>query len=423
MAVSGRSNIYVWFDLAVRVYADAGIQFDMLSVREFLSGLFWALPWIVFPVVAVLRQRRSVSLDSYDPEPGASTPARVSVVLPARNEAEHIVGCLETLKSTTWPDVEIIVVNDHSTDGTGDLARTATRGDSRVTVVEAPDLPPGWFGKQWACHSGMQCATGSLLLFTDADTRHAPDLVARLVNAREKRNADLMSVAGSQAMVSFWEKAIQPAVFTILLARYGGTAEIERAKRPVDVIANGQCFLITRAAYDTIGGHVGVKDTVAEDLMIGQRTRAAGLKVSLVLGIDQLSTRMYDGFGTIVRGWMKNVYAGGRLAMPGGVIGRVLFPFALVGGPLFIVAPFIAAVVLVIATLAATALAPTMIAWCAISCITLLWFFSAINRFARTPQWRALLVPIGMLVFAGICAAAVFRGQKVEWKGRTYRAA
>lgn len=395
----------------------------MLTARDFLFGLLWSLPWIAFPIVAVIRQRRSVSLDSYDPNPEASSLERVSVVLPARNEAEHIVACIETLRRTTWPNVEIIVVDDHSTDGTGDLAREAARGDARVKIVEAPDLPPGWFGKQWACHSGMQHATGALLLFTDADTRHAPDLIARLVNAREQRQADLMSVAGSQAMLSFWEKAIQPAVFTILLARYGGTAEIERAERPVDVIANGQCFLITRDAYNTIGGHVSVKDTVAEDLMIGQRTRAAGLKVSLVLGIDQLSTRMYDGFGTIVRGWMKNVYAGGRLAMPGGMFGRIVFPFALVGGPLFIIAPFIAAGVLAVAALAGIPTTPITIAWCAISCTTLLWFFSAINRFARTPQWRALLVPIGMLVFAGICAAAVLRGQKVEWKGRTYRAA
>lgn len=383
----------------------------------------WSLPWIVLPIVAVLRQRRSVSLASYDATPDADTAERVSVILPARNEAEHIAACIDTLRKTTWPNVEIIVVNDHSVDETRDLAVDAASGDRRVKIVDAPDLPPGWFGKQWACHSGMQHATGSLLLFTDADTRHAPDLIARLVNARASRNADLMSVAGSQAMLSFWEQAIQPAVFAILLARYGGTVEIENARRPVDVIANGQCFLITRNAYNKIGGHEGVKDTVAEDLMIGQRTRAAGLKVSLVIGTDQLSTRMYDGFGTIVRGWMKNVYAGGRLSMPGGALGKLIFPLALVGGPLFIVAPFLIGLTLIPITALGAAISPILAAWSIVSTIVLLWFFSTINAFARTSQWRVLFVPIGMTVFAGICLAAVVRGQKVEWKGRTYRAA
>ncbi|MEO7360091.1 MAG: glycosyltransferase [Gemmatimonadaceae bacterium] len=394
----------------------------MLTAREFLWGLLWSLPWIVFPLVAVLRQRRSVSLSSYDASPTVPNAARVSIILPARNEAEHIAACVDSLRKTTWSNVEIIVVNDHSTDGTRELAQRAAKGDNRVMIVDAPDLPTGWFGKQWACHSGMQHATGSLLLFTDADTRHSPDLVARLVHARESRRADLMSVAGSQAMLSFWERAIQPAVFAILLARYGGTQEIENARRPVDVIANGQCFLITRDAYDTIGGHESVKDTVAEDLMIGQRTRAAGFKVSLVLGTEHLSTRMYDGFGTIVRGWMKNVYAGGRLSMPGGVLGRLIFPLALVGGPLSVVAPFIVGLILLPLGIRGAAISPTLAAWCIISTVALLWFFSAINDFARTAQWRVVFVPIGMIVFAGICLAAVVRGQNVEWKGRTYRA-
>jgi chlorobactene glucosyltransferase len=379
----------------------------MFTAHDCLIALLFSLPWLLFPMIAVRRQRRSVSLDDYDGRTTGPNPERVSIVLPARNEAEHIVACLEALRATTWPNIEIVVVNDHSSDGTGELARTAAGTDPRISIVEAPDLPAGWFGKQWACHSGMQHATGSLLLFTDADTRHAPDLVARLVHARESRRADLISVAGSQA---------------ILLARYGGTREIENAQRPVDVIANGQCFLITRDAYNTIGGHESVRDTVAEDLMIGQRVREAGLRVSLVIGTEQLSTRMYDGFGTIVRGWMKNVYAGGRLSMPGGLMGRVLFPFVLVGGPLFIVAPVIAAIVALACALWGVSIAPTFIVWCAISTVSLLWFFSAINSFARTSRWRVVFVPIGMIVFAGICAAAVLRGQTVQWKGRTYRA-
>jgi len=393
----------------------------MLTAREVLFALLFSLPWLVLPIVAVRRQRRSVSLDDYDPNPTVPQPARVSIVLPARNEATHIAACLQSLRATTWPNAEIVVVNDHSDDGTGTLARTAAAGDPRVTVIDAPDLPAGWFGKQWACQSGVQHTTGSLLLFTDADTRHAPDLVARLVHARASRSAALMSVAGTQEMVSFWERAIQPAVFTILLARFGGTLEIENARRSADVIANGQCFMMTRAAYDTVGGHAAVKDTVAEDLMMAQRTHEAGLRVSLVLGTRQLSTRMYDDFRSIVRGWMKNIYAGGRMAMRGGIVGRLVYPFALVGAPLTIILPVLVAGALVAMSFGRFHAPNVLVLWCAISSAALLWFFATINAFARIPGWRVVFVPLGMLIFAAIGVAAVVRGQKVEWKGRVYR--
>ncbi|MDQ6611410.1 MAG: glycosyltransferase, partial [Gemmatimonadota bacterium] len=280
----------------------------MLRSSEFLLAVVLALPWIIAPVLAVLRQRSTRSLDDYS-EWAVEPIDRVSVILPARNESAHVAACVASLRATSWRDVEIIVIDDHSTDGTGVLARAAGGGDSRITVVDAPDLPDGWFGKQWACHTGAARATGTYLLFTDADTRHAPDLIGRLVNAQKARNASLISVAGTQSMHSFWEYAIQPAVFALLLARFGGTTEMEQATRSVDVIANGQCLMFTRQAYDLIGGHAAVRATVAEDLMLAQTTHARGLRVSLVLGTSQLSTHMYSGLREIVRGWMKNVYA------------------------------------------------------------------------------------------------------------------
>ena len=393
----------------------------MVTLPELALALLLSTPWVLLPVIAVRRQRRSVSLNDYDPNPIDPQPTRVSIVLPARNEASHIAACLQSLRATSWPNVEIVVVNDHSSDDTGELARVAAADDARVTVIDAPDLPAGWFGKQWACHCGVQHTTGSLLLFTDADTRHAPDLVGRLVNARASRHADLMSVAGTQEMVSFWEHTIQPAVFTILLARFGGTLEIENANHAADVIANGQCFRIAREAYETIGGHEAVRDTVAEDLMMAQRTHAAGLRVSLALGTQQLSTRMYDGFTSIVRGWMKNIYAGGRMAMRGGIAGRLLYPIALVGGPLIIILPIIVALVLIALAISGTHAPNWLIIWSALSSVSMLRFFADINAFTRTPRWRALFVPLGMMVFALIGVAAVLRGQTVEWKGRVYR--
>jgi chlorobactene glucosyltransferase len=386
-----------------------------------LLALCIASPWLVLPLVVLWRLRGTPLLERMPAAPPADPP-RVSVVLPARNEAAHIEACVASLRATTWPDWELVVVNDGSTDDTGALARHAAADDARVRVIDAPPLPDGWFGKQWACHTGMQQTSGALLLFTDADTRHAPDLITRLVHAHAVRQADLISVSGTQEMVTFWERAIQPVVFALILTRFGGARAIEAARDPADVVANGQCFLITRDAYDAIGGHAAVRDTVAEDLMLAQQIVRARRRVSLVLGRDHLSTRMYDGFDAIVRGWRKNVYAGGRLAMKGGALGRVLFPLALVGFPLAIALPFVALPMLALVPTSAASLDTARIA-AALATGAMLLAFAGAAVFGRTPIGRALLAPIGALAFAGICAQAIARGRAVEWKGRAYTSA
>lgn len=381
-----------------------------------MTSLLFALPWIVLPLVVMWRLRGTPLLEHAQPGTPPHTPS-VSVVLPARNEAAHIADCIASLRATTWPDWELLVINDGSTDDTGALARTAAAGDARIRVLDAPPLEAGWFGKQWACHHGMQFARGDLLLFTDADTRHHPELIARMVRVRKARGADLLSVSGTQVMVTFWEQAVQPVVFALILARFGGARALEAATRPADVVANGQCFMMTREAYDAIGGHAAVRDTVAEDLMMAQRTVHARRRVSLAIGRDFLSTRMYDGLDSLVRGWRKNVYAGGRMAMRGGWLGRLVFPVALVGFPLAIAAPF------VVAPLAWRFNAPAILTWSFLAAGAMLLAFAGAAHFSRAPLWRALFAPVGALAFAAICLSAIARGQSVEWKGRQYESA
>lgn len=404
-----------------------------------LPALIFALPWIVLPLVVAWRLRGTPSLndvpadallnaDAIATPTAGVVPSRhaasakgavplVSVILPARNEAAHIAACVASLRSTTWPNWQLVVVNDGSTDNTGELARAAAAGDTRVTVIDAPPLADGWFGKQWACQVGMQQAHGELLLFTDADTRHQPDLIARLVQMRALRGADLISVSGEQEMVTFWERAVQPVVFALILTRFGGARAIESARTPADVVANGQCFMMTREAYNAVGGHEAVRDTVAEDLMMAQRTVQVGRRVSLVLGRDQLSTRMYDGLGSLIKGWRKNVYAGGRMAMKGGWLGRLLFPLALTGFPLAIALPFL------VLPVAALVQHDVTFWWSLIAAGCMLLAFAAAARFGRVPLWRSVLAPVGALAFAAICTSAIVRGQSVEWKGRAYRSA
>lgn len=372
------------------------------------------LPWIVPPIVGLIRARHGSSLDDVSAVAPDDAPL-VSVIIPARNEARNIVRCVASVLASRYPALEVIVIDDHSTDGTCKLARALAAGDARVRVLDAPELPAGWFGKQWACATGASAARGELLVFTDADTRHAPDLLSRAVNARAERGADLLTVAGDQEMHSFWERIIQPQVFALLSLRYGGPEHVNQARRAEDVIANGQFILVTRAAYTAMGGHDLVRDRVAEDLAMAQEFFRAGRRVVLMVGLGQLSTHMYASLKEVIGGWRKNIYAGGRHAMLGGAAGRALFPVLLLVLPLFGLAPPVALVLSLLGILSAA-----WLLWSGMIAGVTVLFWAAIYRFMKAPVGYALLYPIGLLLLLYIAVGAVARGRRVRWKERSY---
>ena len=393
----------------------------LISPLGAASAALAAAPWVTAPLVLAARLRSTPRLDDIDAAATTAAPTpRVSIVLPARNEAVHIAACIRSIRASTWPDLELVVVDDHSTDGTGALALEAAAGDPRVKIVNAPDLPAGWFGKQWACQSGAAHATGSLLLFTDADTRHAPDLVGRMVRMRERRGAELLSVAGHQEMGTVWERAVQPSVYTLILTRYGGADAIERATNPRDVVANGQCFMMSRRVYDAIGGHEPVRGYVVEDVMMAQTIQKRGDRVSLALGIGQLSTRMYDGLGSLMKGWGKNMYAGGRHAMWWGAIGQRLYPLFLLAFPLAVLMPFVALTWCAVAMATGGAVGMGLLLWSALTSAAILTLFALANRLNGDPIRRALLAPLGGAIVLAICVVAITRGNNVRWTDRGY---
>lgn len=379
-----------------------------------VAPLLWTLPWIVPPLVALFRSLNSRSLDDV-PGDAPDPAALVSVIIPARNEARNIERCVRSVLASSYPSLEVIVVNDHSTDATGTIARAINTQDPRLTVVDAPDLPSGWFGKQWACATGARAARGELLLFTDADTRHAPDLLSRAVNALHDSDASLLSIAGHQEMHSFWERIIQPQMFALLSIRYGGTEHVSNARRPEDVIANGQFILVRRDAYDALGGHALVSDRVAEDMALGQEFFRAGRRVALFLALHQFSTHMYASLHELIEGWRKNIYAGGRHAALGGRAGRTLYPVFLLAMPIVGLVPPIA--LLMSAT---GVLTSAWLVWSASIVTISLFFWAAIYRFMGESVLYALLYPIGLGMLLYIALGGVIRGRRVRWKDRTY---
>jgi len=382
-----------------------------------ISPILWSLPWVVPPFIALIRTSRSRHLNDVPAEVESPAPL-VSVVIPARNEARNIERCVRSVLSTQYPSVEVIVVDDHSSDATATIARAIAASDSRLRVIGAPALPAGWFGKQWACASGASVARGEILVFTDADTQHSSDLLPRVVNAMRERRADLLSVAGHQEMHSFWERVIQPQMFALIAIRYGGTEHMSNAKRPADAIANGQFIALSREPYDALGGHGLVRDRVAEDLSMAQEFVRAGRRVVILLAREQLSTHMYASLREIVGGWRKNVYAGGRHASVGGAFGRSLYPIILIAVPLIGLLPPVALLLAAVGVLSSA-----WLVWSAIAVVTALVFWTAIYSFMNAPVRYVLLYPLGLVMLLYIAAGAILRGRRVEWKERTYDSA
>ena len=376
-----------------------------------------AAPWVLAPLVTVWRARRSRSLDEEPAEITGETPL-VSVVIPARNEERNIRRCVESALASAYPALEVVVVDDHSSDDTGAIVADLAARDPRLSVVTPPPLPPGWFGKQWACDAGARVARGTIVAFLDADTRQSPDLVARVVNAMTTRGADLLSVAGTQELGSFWERLVQPQVFAILLQRYGSTEHVNRSRSATNKIANGQCLFFRREAYDAMGGHAAVRGKVAEDLALAQHWFAEGRRVTLVLGLRQLRTRMYTSLRELVEGWGKNVYAGGRDALPPGAPWRAIYPILLVLPALSGVVPPI-----LLALALAGALGTGVLWWAAIvTGVNLLWWMVVCAVLGMSPLY-ALLHPVGAAALLYISLRAIARGRRVRWKERDYQAA
>jgi chlorobactene glucosyltransferase len=382
-------------------------------VRLSLPALL-ALPWLLAPVVTLWRARRSRSLDDESAEAPADAPL-VSVVVPARDEAHNIARCVGSVLTARYPRFELIVVDDHSTDDTGRIVADIAARDPRVTVVTPEPLPAGWFGKQWACAAGAAVARGEIMGFMDADTWQAPDLLPRVVNAMRARGSDFLTVAGTQEMGTPWERLVQPQVFAVLLARYGGTEVVNESPRMVDKIANGQCLFVRREAYDAVGGHASVRDKVAEDLALAQRFFGLGHRTTMVLGMSQLSTRMYTSLRELVAGWGKNIYAGGSDTLPFGAVGRAVFPVLLL-------LPWLSGLVppLLLVLSLAGVLGHGWLVWSAlVTGVNLLAWLVVYGALRMSPVY-ALLHPLGAAVLLYISVRAIARGRNVRWKGREY---
>lgn len=371
----------------------------------------WLIPAVYLLFFLILLHRythRRPHLRSYPPR--TSGPL-ISIIIPARNEAANIEMCLRSILGTTYDPIEVIVVDDRSSDGTAGIVEELARGHEargRLRLVRGAELPAGWFGKPWAIVQGCRVANGTILLFTDADTRHAPDLVPRCVAALERENVDLVSVLSRQEMVTFWERLVQPHVFLALASRVGGLERINRTRVEWDGIANGQFILTPRAPYETVGTHEAVKDRVAEDLALAQAYVRHGLNIFLVHAPEFMTTRMYRNLGEIVEGWSKNLALGVPLTLPPIPLLRRAAPYLMWLPALAWVAPPVWWVL-------------HGGGWALVTVAISLAIWGVVYWAEGAPIRYALLYPFGAAMVAYIMLRSALRGgRRIEWRGRQY---
>ena len=326
----------------------------------------------------------------------------VSVIVPARNEETCLGACLESLIAQTGVAFEMIVVDDHSTDRTREIAQSFPG----VRVMEAGPLPEGWIGKNNAVTAGAREARGQWLLFTDADTLHLPGSLARALAEARARQVDLLSYSPEQIVESFWEKAVMPVIFAELASAYR-PSEVSDPKSSA-AAANGQYLLIKRVTYDAIGGHAAIASSLLEDVALALAVKRSGKRIFFRYGGDQVRTRMYRSFDQLREGWTKNLAllfpSPGRLALRRGL-----------------------EFVLIVLTVAISLRNIVRDLWqpaaaCGLLALGLCGIFYKRIRRAHFSGDATVLALLGLPLFSGLLLRSkLFHDHgKVSWKGRSY---
>jgi len=337
-----------------------------------------------------------------DPASRASDEPLVSVVIPARDEARIIERTVRAFLAQTYPRLEIVVVNDRSTDGTGEILRDI--GDERLRVVDGVEPPPGWLGKPWALHQGSLLARGDLLLFVDADVVYAPTAVQAAVAHRELRRTALLSLLPYFEMRGFSENATMPMLamfcFTFMPSWFSN-----RTRFAALAIGGGTGNLIVREVYEASGGHEALKDSVVDDVALARQVRRIGRATEIVRADDLVALRMYHGLGEVVEGFTKNAFA---------VFGRNYIVGLLIaaGCVIFHILPY---------GLALTGDRISMASVVVISVTRLILFRSLRYRLDNALLLHPVMAAIWFWIFLRSMWLTGIR-RKLLWRGRTYDA-
>jgi hypothetical protein len=339
-------------------------------------------------------------------------PDAVSVLIPARNEERVIAASITNLLASRGVQIEVIVLDDASTDRTAAIVRDFAARDSRVHLQSSPPLPGGWNGKQHACHALASMASSDVLCFLDADVRLAPEALAFMAAFLVRSGSDLVSGFPRQETETSLEWLLLPLIHFVLLS-YLPLAGMRRSPAPGFAVGCGQFLMMRREAYRTTGGHAQIRTTMHDGLMLPQLFRRHGLRTDIADLTHLATCRMYQNASEVWRGLAKNATEG--MAAPA----RILpFTFLLVCGQIL---PVLLALALLVSPASFSATARSLV-WVALAASFLPRLFSVWKY--RQPLLSALLHPLGVAILLTIQWYALLRklaGQHVTWKERAYR--
>ncbi|MFC1850635.1 glycosyltransferase [candidate division CSSED10-310 bacterium] len=233
---------------------------------------------------------------------------RLSVIIPAHNEAEDLPACLAGLADNEYHNLEIIIVNDRSTDATQEISEkfaTAWKKDGTVTVIQNSETRTGWAGKNYALHLGYQASSGDILLFLDADTIPQPHLLQKTVSYVMDRNIDLLTLLPKPVLRSFWDRVMN--IFILIPGAFLPLKRLnDRSSRMAR--ANGPFMMFRRGAYERIGGHEQIPAEFWEDTVLAEKIKRQGLNLGYVLAPELLQLKLYTNLQALWRGWQKIEY-------------------------------------------------------------------------------------------------------------------
>ena len=379
-----------------------------ISTAIFIGGLF---------IVYWLHNQYHLDIVVTPAPPPPDAPF-ISACVPARNEERNIRACVESILAQDYPNFEVIVLDDRSTDTTNEILIDIAARSARLKIIHGSDLPKGWAGKPHALFQASAAARGDWLCFVDADTFLSSETLSSCYAKAIETNADMFTIMTFQILGSFWEKVVMPIVMTALSVGFSPRKTNDPTSK--DAIANGQFILIKRSVYDAIGGHKSVKDQIVEDKAIAEQVKWSGYRLIVANGYSIAKTRMYTSLPEMWEGWTKNIYLG-LSDQPSLMLLGAFGAFLLL----------VAALILPLWPLLGIFWYLHGGGWLALMVILKSLVFWSIAIYARArvavgmriSPWYALTFPMGAAVFAAMMFASAWKvvsGKGVTWKGRLY---
>lgn len=389
-------------------------MFTILLILAWLG----AAGWLIFSASAIFR---IVALKTLSPLPAATSWPEgerplVSVLVPARNEAGRALdACLRSLLAQDYGRVEVIAVDDCSTDATGAVLHNAAKTNRRLRVIDGVNPPPSWLGKPYALQQAFDASRGQWILMTDADVIFSPESVRTALTHALSRGDDALTLIPRVECLSFWERVFMPTCWGVMMLAAMPPDRVNDPRRKT-ALGIGNFFLVRRGCLEKIGGLGAVRSEVLEDVRLAERLKESGARLRIERAPRLVRTRMLTSFGDVWRSFSKNMFAAMKFSFPKAMFGAVaVFACA-------VVPAIVAAACLFLAAAGVPGewgklFVPVFTTWLIQVCLT-----AYVNRDCEVPAVYALTVPLNYALFSAILFNSTIRvttGRGVTWKGRT----